>query len=416
MASRTATATVRGYHYQFDATILKVLSADPQDKVLVEYLEDVSVHGLSRTDATQCKYIPSKKFSDSAIREAVVLMLADFLKRPEQETPVYYTLYAHFSDMPESVPELTLDEFKRLLTPARGSAPAFHIEHSVTDGRLTDFLGHFALVPGPTFEEQQNQVMQALLEAFHCSGIEADSLYYSNALRLVIEASSHQDVARRTLGREGFLRAIDLRAPLYNLWYYRERGTEQYAAHMRQRIHRLEALHPQKRRVLFLGGHLLANKADQAAAAEFIVNAVHWYYAVGKAFRNTKHLTVILDADPATVLAVKRLLVARTVQFHDGYEQIEFSPSPFDTPPVINTALRRPDVLGSSSYSVRVLGAWTLARHAFQVEAPDCVLFFSDKDESPFFPRPQTTVVPVVAENWEAVAAIVRPPRGPRHV
>jgi hypothetical protein len=43
--SRSAEATIRGFMYQFDAAILKILDAKQTDKIVVEGIEDVDVRG-----------------------------------------------------------------------------------------------------------------------------------------------------------------------------------------------------------------------------------------------------------------------------------------------------------------------------------------------------------------------------------
>ncbi len=56
MTKREATATIKGYHYQFDKTILEILSAADDEQVVVEGLEDVDLESPSLLRSIQCKY------------------------------------------------------------------------------------------------------------------------------------------------------------------------------------------------------------------------------------------------------------------------------------------------------------------------------------------------------------------------
>ena len=81
MASRAANATIKGYYYQFDTTILKILELkNDNDFVTVEGIEDIDIHTANDVTAVQCKYLSKPKLINSVIREPIMLMIDNFIK------------------------------------------------------------------------------------------------------------------------------------------------------------------------------------------------------------------------------------------------------------------------------------------------------------------------------------------------
>src|SRR5688572_13016267 len=79
-AQREATATIRGYIYQFDASILAVLGATGGDTVTVEGVEDFDVLSADADTHGQVKYYEAQKLTDATVRDAVLPMLEGFLR------------------------------------------------------------------------------------------------------------------------------------------------------------------------------------------------------------------------------------------------------------------------------------------------------------------------------------------------
>ncbi len=56
-SDRSAVDTLKGYFYQFDQSILKLLSLEsPEDSVAIECLEDIDIKTATEVSAIQCKY------------------------------------------------------------------------------------------------------------------------------------------------------------------------------------------------------------------------------------------------------------------------------------------------------------------------------------------------------------------------
>ncbi|MGI9449612.1 MAG: hypothetical protein ACR2QH_03040, partial [Geminicoccaceae bacterium] len=76
---REATASIRGYRYQFDATILAILALDNENTLTIEGTEDFDIDRGDISELFQFKYYASKKLTPSVIRDAILPMFKGFL-------------------------------------------------------------------------------------------------------------------------------------------------------------------------------------------------------------------------------------------------------------------------------------------------------------------------------------------------
>ncbi|MBV7539394.1 hypothetical protein KW842_26840 [Duganella sp. sic0402] len=99
MTNRSANATIKGYFYQFDHTVVQVLSApSPASVVTVEGIEDVDLAAGGESVLTQCKYYEGTEYNHSAIKDAVIHMLRHFKESGGLAGPPFrYRIYGHYS-------------------------------------------------------------------------------------------------------------------------------------------------------------------------------------------------------------------------------------------------------------------------------------------------------------------------------
>jgi len=81
MTNRSANATIKGYFYQFDHTILQILqAASGNSSVVIEGIEDVDIEDGDDSVLVQCKYYEGTEYNHSQIKKAVVQMLLHYHK------------------------------------------------------------------------------------------------------------------------------------------------------------------------------------------------------------------------------------------------------------------------------------------------------------------------------------------------
>ena len=92
---RSAENTIKGFNYQFAATVLLILESKHDSQITVEGIEDIDVSSDSLTAAVQCKYYEGTKLTNSVLREIVEPMLVDEKARA---TKIHYFIYGHFKE------------------------------------------------------------------------------------------------------------------------------------------------------------------------------------------------------------------------------------------------------------------------------------------------------------------------------
>ncbi|WP_235840042.1 hypothetical protein [Derxia lacustris] len=99
MSNRSAVDTIRGYFYQFDLSILSIVTLpNPDDSIEIECIEDIDIRSANETTATQCKYYAKTEYNHSVIKEAVMYMLSHFKEVLDGIKPkVAYIIQGHFA-------------------------------------------------------------------------------------------------------------------------------------------------------------------------------------------------------------------------------------------------------------------------------------------------------------------------------
>lgn len=204
--SRTADYTIQGFLYQFNKTVLEVLSAQDDDIVTVEGItEDIEVTTPTTLKAVQCKYHEaSTSFTASAIYKPLLQMLKHFSKN--QSASIRYILFAHFNGV--GTPSPAID--KAILEVALASKDKGLIKHvkAVPPGiDLDSFLGRFTMEFGPCYDEIVKQVGDELKASGLPSG-EIETLAYPNAIHKIATLSVKHNVAERQITKRDFLNEL----------------------------------------------------------------------------------------------------------------------------------------------------------------------------------------------------------------
>jgi hypothetical protein len=100
--SRSADYTIKGFLYQFNKTLLEILTSQDGDIVTAEgIIEDVEIMTSAGMTAIQCKYHEAnKKFTQSDIFEPILQMMYHF--HTNQNSGIRYILFAHYPSETET--------------------------------------------------------------------------------------------------------------------------------------------------------------------------------------------------------------------------------------------------------------------------------------------------------------------------
>lgn len=84
--TRDAVDTIKGYYYQFNYSIFRILEGQDDDIVTIEGIEDVDVASGDETVAIQCKYYSKTEYHNSIIAKPIGLCLKTLWNVLRKET------------------------------------------------------------------------------------------------------------------------------------------------------------------------------------------------------------------------------------------------------------------------------------------------------------------------------------------
>jgi hypothetical protein len=229
-SDRSAVDTLKGYFYQFDQSILKLLSLEsPEDSVPIECLEDIDVKTATEVSAIQCKYYAKTEYNHSVIKDAVKHMLNHYKKVTSGEKQkINYQINGHYKSGHEKLPStLNIDFLKKhFLTYTIDKVKyEHHIVLGLSDAELKVFLTYLKInINSPEYETQFNQLIELLSSHFNSSKFCAEMFYYNNALRVIKELSIIPHEEKRKITKRSFLEEINTSHILFNEWFIEKKG------------------------------------------------------------------------------------------------------------------------------------------------------------------------------------------------
>ena len=242
-ANRDASATIQGFLYQFDATILSILDLQKDDSLIVEGIEDFDVSSKDMSELFQCKYYAATRLTRSTIRDAILPMLKGFLRLNSKERATRRLhLYGHFKD---SIPEektLSGDEIKKLLIRKertnRSGTPRLEVidvqkEIGATDQDILDFSTQLTIHITEEYSDHRRKVIDALKKCCKTTLYEAESFLYPSARTIVSSVAALSKPAARQLTKSAFISRVTPSSALYNAWSLRELSEKTYCSSLR---------------------------------------------------------------------------------------------------------------------------------------------------------------------------------------
>lgn len=383
--NRSADSTIKGYYYQFDTAILKLLQLDnDSDSITVEGIEDVDINTNNESTFVQCKYLSKPKFINSAVRKPIMLML-DHFRSSSLRGDLNYVLYAHFTNnAPGTEPQIDLDRLKSILTyKVEGDTHEYHTDNSIGDDVLNEFLSKFKFSFGLEFSQQQELIIRLIKDKYSCSNFDAEMHYYNNALKIIIDKSVQSNIANRVIVKSDFLVDIDCSERLFNEWFIKLKTKKAYFKEIVKALKLSRAYDPERSKVFIISSGIMESNNSELNEVTFIENIINKYYKLGKALRNAKPITLVIDIGEHEINELKRRLIAEKVIFNDGLEHILFSSYVFNKNPVI-TKTRNAQKIQNSSYNIRLISKSTFMTNIEVIDSPRVLINF---DVDQFLPN-----------------------------
>ncbi len=248
MAERAAIDTIRGYFYQFDYSISRLLElTDDNSTIVVEGIEDVDIKTANEETAIQCKYYAKTEYNHSVIAEPVRLILNHFKEvKAGTKSKLKYKLRGFYKSgqdkltLPISVQFLKNNFLTYIRSEKiKGSiVKVKHFHHSeieLDDAALEEFITLLEIdINAKGYEDQFNDILAKLRTIFDCSQFMAEYLYYNNALGIIRKLSKEHLYENRRITKGDFLKRINNRKVLFNEWFVGIKGEKAHFENLRK--------------------------------------------------------------------------------------------------------------------------------------------------------------------------------------
>jgi len=342
--SRDATATILGYMYQFDSTILNLCASPHSAVVDIEAIEDFDIAASDLTDLFQCKYYEATRLTPATIRDAILPMLKGYLRlRTPDRTRRRFHLYGYFKDSVPGDSTLTLDQLKGALTrrnQVASGATTHYInidlqkELGATDDELRAFAGQLSIHVTEKNDEHKRRTIEALRQECQVSHTEAELYVYPTARTLISTIACESDLSKRQLSRQDFVARISPSRALFNQWALREHGESIYYARIRREYfsqHNIDASY----RAFILDSSLSGTESDLLALCHTLRRK--WSsHGLRRKPDGERYAPIVFlrNMSEARLVTVKTSLFANGVHFVDGFPFLgaTFTPEHLCTP------------------------------------------------------------------------------------
>jgi hypothetical protein len=241
MTDRTAVDTIKGYFYQFDFSIFKILELpNDADSVVIEGIEDIDIKTATEENAIQCKYYSKTEYNHSVISKPIRLMLSHYSAvKKGTKNRINYNLYGYYqSGQHKLTLPINIDFLKNnFLTHTKDKIKYFHHEDlELSDADLNDFLTLLTInINALEYDAQLKQVFESLKLGFNCTDFEAEHFFYNNSLKVIKEIAIKGDVNDRRVRKLDFISRIDSKKILFNEWFIQFKGEKRFFADLRAR-------------------------------------------------------------------------------------------------------------------------------------------------------------------------------------
>lgn len=322
---RSAEDTIKGFNYQFAATVLLILGSKHDSQITVEGIEDIDVSSDSVTAAVQCKYYEGTKLTNSVLRDIVEPMLVDEKAR---STKILYFIYGHFKEQVDlaTFPLSNPGAFRAgVLGYKKGKGDKQIIGNLADDIGLTNseieaFLARLRFTLTEDYDAHKRQVEVALEKQFSCSSSEVAHFYYPVAFSKVAEIATKATLAERTITKADFLKAFKAKQQLFKHWLLHEKGEAAFCKAMRRAFFTCVNISPFSRFFVVecSGGETLAELKSVVLTLR-----TKWssHKKSAKQASKDRYAPYLLfrGASPATITDLLTQLHSENVRFVDGF-------------------------------------------------------------------------------------------------
>lgn len=343
MTDRSATATIKGYFYQFDQTIMRLLEGSKHASVTVEGIEDIDLDDGNDSAFVQCKYYEGSEYNHSVIKEAVIHMLRHFHAAGCPSDQVFkYRLYGHYKGGQHKLALPLTEDFLKaeLLTYKKDDKEKkskvehkVHEELGITGPQLTAFRSLLDIdVNALSYDDQQTKLLELLKsEIPGCNDVDAEVFYYPSAVNVIQGLAIQADEAKRKITKESFLQEVNRKEVVFSAWLRQKFGADYYTRLIRRKHFRFGGMKMPKASRFFvidMAGEYDVNKATQMLVRMGEFFSHRELVRTPPADRFCPYV-LLRGLTSTELIELKKSLWGQGVVFNDGYpfQGADFSPT-----------------------------------------------------------------------------------------
>lgn len=323
---REATASIRGYFYQIDATLLAILDADLDDEVVIEGVEDFDRYSLGEIAYNQVKYCESQNLTNSVLREPLHKFFLHFYGLKETERlDRKYILYGHYKEINIAIDNFTSDRFKEVMTyfkieKDKSRTKKSHLDEvQCSDEFIKLFCSKFEIRPAKELSEQRDEVVAKLRANQGVSEVEATGFHHPRAFDFVATRATKKEHVDRITSLRELQENLKGTQAIHHSWLLREKKTIEYARHMRK-LYFLQQNAAGVIRVFII--EVDKNTDYQQISDQVLEIAKKWSSYKSLRTPNAERyapFVMLRGAEESLLQEVKNSLYEQGVEFVDGY-------------------------------------------------------------------------------------------------
>ncbi|ALX96291.1 hypothetical protein AV650_23375 [Serratia fonticola] len=327
---REATASIRGYFYQLDASLLEILNAGLNESIVIEGIEDFDRYTDEGVIYGQVKYYAEQNLTDSVLRDPLHKLFVHFHGLEEaQRAGRKYLLYGHFSEVKIDIGELSVERFKSVMeyrkeVKAADGTKSYEKKSlldgmAAPDGLIEVFCKSFSIQISTEFSEHRNLVIEAIRKNQNVSRFEAEGFHYPIAFDYIATLATKKDHNDRKVTRLDLQELLKGTQAIHNRWLLREKDASEYAKHMKRLYFSLTNGAGIVRAFI-----IECNAATDGSVVYDQLRAIgnNWSSAKQRRIQNSERYApfiLLRGADEKLIMQVKNMLFDTGTVFVDGF-------------------------------------------------------------------------------------------------
>jgi hypothetical protein len=343
--SRAADYTIQGFIYQFNKTLLAILSSTDEATIVVEgVIEDIDIHEPLQTTAIQCKYHESQEiFRLSIIYKPVLQMLDHFARNSNAN--IAYRLFAYFPDKVDTGHfPITTGHIDEILATTNAGLMGYttRLQGKVD---IEEFVRRFTLEFGPSMERLIGEI-EAKLASCGFLPDDVPTVIYPNAFHSIADLSTRHDPANRRIIKAEFLaRLHGIKKTTISRWTLALQTAKQILRARRAQLK--QNLSRNVRRRSFLISETAADDLKEGIVV-FISDYLAKYHFKAT---HTEPPLFCLDCCESHFDKIRERIYEKGIKFTDGFIGPRFDLTYFARAPVVSASRSRPE----REFAIRLL-------------------------------------------------------------